>query len=114
MLLSWREAASDLGFVFTAPFILRIGELSIACFGHVASFGSPGGVAVFTAYNPDHCRVASEQGYAYSCISESHEPYVRSSFVDMLNDWGWCSSEQQPPDWYVGTPWSGGAASGQG
>jgi hypothetical protein len=46
---------------------------------------------------------AKAHGFAYSCMSASDESYDRDVIIDVLNDWGWSSSDPAP-SWYHPSP----------
>jgi hypothetical protein len=101
----WREASKDLGFVFTAPFTLPDQDETLAYLGLVSEFGSKLGTLIIFQEDIDLkkqqelCSVARAHGYGYSCI-ELDTKYNRSAMIDVLNDWGWCGSQNRLPVWY--------------
>ena len=96
MLKAWRDASLDLDFQFVAPFVLRNARHEVNAFGHVPEFGSHMGMVIFTTFIAENCHFAESLGFGYSCISISDETYDRTSFIDLLNDWGWCSRNRNP------------------
>lgn len=68
---------------------------------HVANFGSPQGIVIFTRrqYDSAISGLAQEQGYAFSTLGPTYATYERREYVEMLRDWGWCGTGT-PPKWY--------------
>ena len=103
----WREAARDLGFRFVAPFTLEDAGERLAYLGWLPQFGSDFGMLIITADSLDQQQrlmdAARARGFGYSCMSPSDEPYDREVIIDVLNDWGWASSEPAP-GWYTPSP----------
>lgn len=93
MLNVWRIAALDLQFKLIAPFELYDGIEKVSCFALVPEFGSSKGMVIFTEFVKENCKLATSQGYGYTCLSVSDEPYCREDFESMLSDWG-CTGEK--------------------
>jgi len=104
---TWREAADDLGFRFVAPFTLDHGGDTVAYLGWLPQFGSDYGMLIITCESLEEqdrlMRIARERGFGYSCMSASSEGYDRAVTIEVLNDWGWASSEPAP-SWYQASP----------
>jgi len=103
----WREAAADLGFRFVAPFTLEDSGETLAYLGWLPQFSSPHGMLIITAgFGPLQdrlCKIAKDRGFDYSCMSASRDLYDRDDVIDVLNDWGWASTEPAP-SWYKPSP----------
>jgi hypothetical protein len=103
----WREAAADLAFQFMAPFTLDDSGEAFTYLGRLPQFSGPQGMLIISDDSPQEqqrlCQVALDHGFHYSCMSPSDEPYDRDVFIDVLNDWGWASSEPAP-SWYRPSP----------
>lgn len=103
----WRRVAQDLGIEFICPFTLRDAEETLSYVGLVPRFGSTLGTAIITEDDLDKqgrlCRVAREQGYGYSCMETDSDEYDRDSFIEILCEWEWISSEPAP-SWYTPPP----------
>jgi hypothetical protein len=104
---AWLIAAQELGIIVTAPYALETGLGQYAFIAHVHNFGSPKGTLLDEYNNFEGLiKATSEQGYIFSCLSESYEIYERQLFIDTLNDWQWFGDVDKKPDWYTGKPWS--------
>jgi hypothetical protein len=103
----WRKASRDLGFRFEAPFTLRDSSTSLTYLGWLPQFSGPSGMLIITADSLDEQQrlmdAARARGFHYSCMSPSDDPYDREVIIDVLNDWGWASSEPAPA-WYTPSP----------
>lgn len=98
----WRIAAADLGFTFVSPFALEDAGESLEYLAWLPQFGGARGMLIITSPLETQSRLigaANSQGYAYSCMDASDEPYVREDTVELLTDWGW-SSPEPAPAWY--------------
>src|SRR5689334_10757702 len=103
----WREAADDLGFRFIASFTLEDAGETLTYLGWLPQFGSEYGMLIITSESLEEQQrlmdAAKARGFGYSCMSASDEPYDREVIIDVLNDWGWASSEPAP-EWYTPSP----------
>lgn len=103
----WREPAADLGFRFVAPFTLEHAGETLTYLGWLPQFSSPYGMLIITVESLDEQErlmdAARARGFHYSCMSPSDDPYDRDVVIDVLNDWGWASSEAAP-GWYTPSP----------
>jgi hypothetical protein len=103
----WRQAAEDLGFRFVAPFMLEDAGETLTYLGWLPQFSSPYGMLIITAESLDEQQrlidAARARGFHYSCMSSSAESYDREVTIEVLNDWGWASSEPTP-GWYTPSP----------
>lgn len=107
----WMKAAKDLGFSFVSPFKIKHNEEMISFAGLVENFGSEKGMLIFCSKSwrvQAHANAAESQGYGFSCLSvpNDNELYDKQTFIDVLNDWGWCNKGEPPPPWYTGEPWN--------
>ena len=103
----WREAANDLRFRFVAPYTLQDAGESLTYLGWFPQFGSDYGMLIISDESAQPQRrlieAAAERGFGYSCMTPSDEPYDREVITDVLNDWGWASSEPAP-SWCTPSP----------
>ena len=106
----WREAARDLEFTFVTPFTLPDDHDTLSYLGLVAEFGSELGTLIISDEEPfdverqsRFCRVATEHGYGYSCMSliSEPEPYDREGFIQLLTEWSWAGAPERTPSWYA-------------
>jgi hypothetical protein len=99
----WREAAQDLGFRFVAPFTLEDQGQTLSYLGWLPQFGSDHGMLIVTTDDLDAQNrllfVADARGFGVSAMSTESNPYDRNGVIEVLNDWGWTSSEPAPA-WY--------------
>ena len=97
----WQQAADELGFTLLSPYELRAATGATVTYATLLpEFGSEHGMLVIIARDyTEATRVAREQGFGYSVLSDD-SAYDRDSFVEMLCDWGW-TSKQPPPAWYA-------------
>jgi hypothetical protein len=103
----WRQAFDDLGFRFEAPFTLEDAGETLRYLGWLPQFGGQYGMLIITSESLEEQQrlmdAARARGFGYSCMSASDEPYDREVTIDVLNDWGWASSEPVPT-WYTPSP----------
>ena len=99
----WREAAQDLGFRFVSPFTLEDQGETLSYLGWLPQFGSKHGMLIVTTDDLDAQNrllfVANARGFGVSAMSADSEPYNRAVTIEVLNGWGWASSDPPPP-WY--------------
>jgi hypothetical protein len=99
----WREAAEDLGFRFVAPFTLEDRGETLSYLGWLPQFGSQYGMLIVTTDDLELQNrllyVADARGFGVSAMSAHTGSYDREVMIEVLNEWGWASSEQ-PPAWY--------------
>ena len=105
-LVNWQRAAVELDFCFVSPFEFGPPDARYSCFAHVPEFGSANGMIVMLEYDQAMVRAAQTNGFGYSCLTDSSEPYNAQDFIDVLNDWGWTCNNKTAPSWYTGAPWS--------
>jgi hypothetical protein len=79
--------------------------------GLVENFGSEKGMLIFCSKSWEvqpYTKAGESQGFGYSCLSvpDDNELYDKQTFIEVLNDWGWCKNEVPPPTWYTGEPWN--------
>ena len=106
---AWKIAAADLGFTFTPLFALEEGGRVIRYAGLVHDFGSEKGILIFTSQNFETepwASVAAKNGFGYSLLGGVGSGYDRSSFISILDDWGWSPKDRVAPIWYTGKPWT--------
>jgi len=95
-LRSWRAAAEDLGID-----VEQRGDDVV-----VRHFGSS--LGMLCSVSKDWAVLKSEAdqlGMGFSVLGTSYLSYDRGLVIETLNDWGWCSQEDPPP-WYTGGPWT--------
>ena len=104
---TWREAAADLRFRFVAPHTLQDAGESLTYLGWLPQFGSDCGMLIISDESAQSQRrlmdAAVARGFGYSCMTPCDEPYDREVTIEVLNDWGWTSSEPAP-SWYTPSP----------
>src|SRR5215472_7670733 len=99
--IAWRQAGEDLGIWVVAPFelVTEDGEIE-RIEALIPDFGSPKGTLVA---NESVCGDSRQRlGYYSSNLFPSYRKYVRSYFIDTLNDWGWFGKPREAPPWYTG------------
>ena len=103
----WREAAHDLGFRLVTPFTLDDAGETLTYLAWLPQFSGPYGMLIITADSLDEQQrlmdAAVARGFHCSCMTANDAPYDREVIIDVLNDWGWASSEPAP-SWYTPSP----------
>src|SRR6266550_3454606 len=87
---AWREAAADLGFQFTAPFVRRTSSSErLEALGLVHQFGRRVGTLISVAGEPSaEIEHPCDDDYTSSCLSRTgYTRYDRKDWIEMLNDW---------------------------
>jgi len=106
---AWREAATDLDFEFTAPFV---GQTSsgkhIEALGLVHQFGRRIGTLISVGGEPSaELEHPCDDDYTWSCLGRTgYARYDRKAWIDMLNDWQFTGPKSVQPDWYSGESWT--------
>lgn len=103
---AWKEAAADLGFQFTSPFVRTLPDGSRhEHLGLVHNFGRRVGTLICVHYDPsekfDH---SASEDYFWSSLSSGYGQYNRDDFIETLNDWGYFGPVENRPDWYSPAP----------
>lgn len=103
IIAAWREAAADLGFEFTAPFVATSpGGTRFEALGLVHHFGGRIGTLISVGGEPSaDARYPSGDGYAESCLGRTgYDKYDREVWIETLGDWGFWGEPQSAPHWY--------------
>lgn len=100
---AWREAAADLGFRFTSPFVLTLPDGGQQeAIGLVHHFGCRVGTLISVLDEPSqHFRHLAGDDYFWSSLSRGYCCYSRAEFIETLNDWGYFGPVGSRPDWYA-------------
>lgn len=105
---AWKEAAADLGFQFTSPFVVTLSDGSHhEHLGLVHRFGRCIGALISVLDEPSE-RIPRPAGDDYFCstLGTDYASYERQLFVDTLDDWQFFGSESERPPWYSGKSWA--------
>src|SRR5437762_13929916 len=104
---AWREAAADLGFQFTSPFVATTcsGE-RFEALGLVHRFGGRIGMLISVGGEPSaDAMYPSSEGYSESCLGRTgYTKYDRALWIQMLDDWGFWGEPSSAPAWYSPGP----------
>lgn len=105
---AWKEAATDLGFEFTSPFVVTLPDGS--CHEHlglVHRFGRRIGALISVHHEPSE-KTPRPVGddYFWSILGPIYKRYERQSFIDTLDDWQFFGPQSERPDWYTGKSWT--------
>jgi hypothetical protein len=69
----------------------------------VSKFGGRHGSLVVTDYSKlkPHLSRIRELGYGFSVLEDPKQPggYDRSTYIEMLSDWGWTGEPEKKPSW---------------
>jgi hypothetical protein len=104
---AWREAATELGFQFTAPFIATASDgVKFEALGLVHQFGGRIGMLISVGGEPSaDAMYPPGDGYAESCLGRTgYTRYDRAFWIEMLNDWGFWGERSSAPSWYSPGP----------
>jgi hypothetical protein len=102
---AFHEAAADLGFKFTSPFLAtaRDGQ-KFEALGLVHEFGGSIGTLISVEPSADLYPSVGE-GYGVSYISyRCCSKYKREVWVELLDDWGFLGEPSLAPAWYEPGP----------
>jgi len=95
---TWLEAAQELGFRVTAPFVLKTkSDTSYQFDALVHDFGGERGMVLMEKWESEKADAAAAHGYGYSSMSAG--PFDREATLDALRDWGWCGKNVAAPSW---------------
>src|SRR5436190_1835387 len=88
---AWKEAAAELGFQFTSPFIATLPDGSQQeHIGLVHHFGRRVGTLISVLYEPsEHFRRPTSEDYFWSILGLGYRHYNRDDFIEALDDWGY-------------------------
>ena len=105
---AWKEAAADLGFRFTSPFVFTAPDGR--CHEHIGlvhQFGRRIGAVISVLDEPSEQipRPAGDD-YYWSILGPGYGRYERQSFIDTLDDWQFFGSDAERPSWYSGASWT--------
>ncbi len=102
---AWHEAAADLGFRFTSPYIATAKDgQKFDALGLVHEFVGRIGTLISTDPEADVYPPAAD-GYGVSyLVWNGYAKYDRESWIEMLDDWGFCGEPSHAPLWYSPGP----------
>ncbi|MCW5555199.1 MAG: hypothetical protein KIS67_23930 [Verrucomicrobiae bacterium] len=102
---AWREAAEDLGFQFTSPFIaLALSGQAFEALGLVHRFGGRIGTLISAEPSADLYPPVGD-GYGVSYLdSRGYRRYKKELWIEMLCDWGFWGEPSRAPHWYKPGP----------
>lgn len=106
---AWREAAADLDFRFTSPFVGTTSSgTCIEALGLIHQFGRRIGTLIQVVGEPSaEVDYAADDDYTCSCLGrKAYTRYDRTAWIEMLNDWQYFGPETERPSWYSGEPWT--------
>jgi hypothetical protein len=100
---AWREAAADLGFKFTSPFVVPLPDGSQQeHIGLVHHFGRRVGTLISVLNQPSqHFRRPVDEDYFWSILGQGYSCYDRDNIIETLGDWGYFGPVASRPDWYA-------------
>jgi hypothetical protein len=106
LVAAWLEASEDLGIAVTAPYHLASkGDELLLCEAFIPDFGSAQGAIAISSRTRRKVRPALRVANRWH--SEMGDArYVRSVFIETLNDWGWFGQAHLQPSWYVAPYWA--------
>jgi hypothetical protein len=101
---AWKEAAADLGFQFTSPFVMMSEDgCSFEHLGLVHHFGRRVGTLISVLHEPsERIPHLANDDYFWSILGQIYGRYERQEFVDTLRDWQYFGPESERPSWYSG------------
>ena len=100
---AWKEAAGDLGFKFTSPFVVTLPDGSRQeHLGLVHHFGHRIGTLISVLHEPsEHSHRPTGDDYFWSILSPGYSPYNREDIIETLDDWGYFGPVASRPHWYA-------------
>jgi hypothetical protein len=100
---AWREAAADLGFRFTSPYVVTFPDGSRQeHLGLVHHFGRPIGTLISVIQEPsERFRRPTGDDYFWSILGSGYSHYSRDDIVETLGDWGYFGPVASRPVWYA-------------
>jgi hypothetical protein len=104
---AWHEAAADLGFRFSSPFLAtaRDGQ-QFEALALVHEFGGSIGTLISTEPSADLYPAVGE-AYGVSYLDyRGYARYKRDVWIEMLDDWGFWGEPARAPAWYAPGPHS--------
>ena len=112
---AWREAAADLGFLFTSPYVLTLPDGSRQeHLGLVHHFGRRVGTLISVLHEPsEHFRHPPGDDYFWSILGPCYRHYRRDDIIETLGDWGYFGPAASRPEWYTpAAHWTAGGPMG--
>ena len=106
---AWKEAAADLRFQFTSPFVITSADgLNFEHLGLVHRFGRRAGTLIRVLHEPSEKNPQpTGDDYYWSILSPgSYGRYERQLFIDTLDDWQFFGPDNERPEWYTGKSWT--------
>lgn len=102
---AWQEAAADLGFRFTSPYVATsTGGLQFEALGLVHEFGGHIGTLISAEPEADLYPPVGD-GYGVSYLAwDGYSRHDRDSWIEMLADWGFWGEPSRTPSWYSPGP----------
>jgi hypothetical protein len=99
---AWMEAAADLGFLFTSPYVVTFPDGSRQeHLGLVHHFGRRIGTLISVLDQPSqHFLRPTGDDYFWSILGPGYSYYSRDAIVETLNDWGYFGPAASRPNWY--------------
>ena len=100
---AWSEAAADLGFQFTSPFVIALPNGSHQeHIGLVHHFRRRIGTLISVLDQPSqHFRISADENYFWSILGPGYSRYSRDDIIETLDDWGYFGPVASRPDWYA-------------
>jgi len=101
---AWKQAAADLGFEFTSPFVVTLADGSHhEHLGLVRLFGRRLGAVISVLNEPsENIPRPPDTDYFCSTLGPGYARYERQHFIDTLDDWQFLGPETDRPWWYTG------------
>jgi len=109
---AWLTASEDLSLDVVAPLVLPMNGHHLRCTALVRRFGGPRGMLVMRGGVAEwqEARESLDQavhlGFGFTHLGELYAEYDRSTFIRVLNDWGWRGDPEPAPGWYMREPWT--------
>lgn len=100
---AWMEAAAELGFQFTSPFVVTLPDGSRQeHLGLVHHFGRRVGTLISVLGEPSqHFRRPVGEDYFWSILDPGYSRYNRDDIIETLDDWGYFGPVASRPQWYA-------------
>jgi hypothetical protein len=108
VIAAWQQAATDLGFQFTSPFVGHDSNgKRFEALGLVHQFGRHIGTLISVGGEPSaDIEYPSDNNFTWSCLGRTgYVRYERQMWIDTLNDWQFVGSESERPSWYLSKSW---------
>jgi hypothetical protein len=100
---AWKEAAADLGFSFTSPYVITFPDSSRQeHLGLVHHFGCQIGTLISVLHEPSESfRRQTGDDYFWSILGPGYGCYNRDDIIETLDDWGYFGPVASRPVWYA-------------